>query len=103
MDVHWLVNGKQFNMYDLPQSQLAFQIRPMYNASNPIPKELDLLIQREINNSLALLEDGYMVITTSQEMLDACARYGIKPKIPDLVSNASIEEKEKNGIKYKVV
>lgn len=103
MDVHWLVNGKQFNMYDLPQSQLAFQIRPTYKKGNPIPKELDLLIQREINNSLALLEDGYMVITTSQEMLDACARYGIKPKIPDLVSNASIEEKEKNGIKYKVV
>lgn len=103
MDVHWLVNGKQFNMYDLPQSQLAFQIRPMYKEGNPIPKELDLLIQREINNSLALLEDGYMVVTTSQEMLDTCARYGIKPKIPDLVSNASIEEKEKNGIKYKVV
>lgn len=105
MDIHWKAGGRQFNIYDLPQSQLAFQIRPLYNPKkNPIPKELDLLIQREINNALALLEDGYMVIGTSQNMLDNLAKkYGIVPNVPNLITNSSITEREKNGINYQVV
>lgn len=64
MDVHWRTpDGRQFNLYDLPQVKFAFSERPKYGKGNPIPKQLDLSIQKGINDALALLEAGYMTVT----------------------------------------
>lgn len=68
MDVHWrLPDGRQFNLYDLPQVKYAFSERPKYKKGNPIPKALDLQIQKGINDALALLEAGYMTVAETGE------------------------------------
>lgn len=69
MDIHWrTLDGRQFNLYDLPQVKYAFNIRGEYKSrKEKVPKELDLQIQKGINDSLALLEAGFMTVDPTTE------------------------------------
>lgn len=61
IDINWRTpDGKQYTLYDLPQVRYAFSERSKYSRKNPIPKTLDLQIQKGINDALALLDKGLM-------------------------------------------